>query len=354
MQAVAKRLEKMLETALNQLKLEQKMRKEGDNKLIDLELSLVNAEHALKSVEERHREEVANLEGRIKQLEQKLLDSRDGAEDKSLPVGKLQASAEHLEDQLKGLLDDVGSDKALGTKAHRPKREESRQGEQPARKRRKMNSKVLEELNDGYDEVLVVDEANEPEEEMGAGQDGVQDQDHDQDQDQDQEEEQYEEIDPKDISRCSVCSDEFPSARELTQHQKETDHGYSLSCKVCDKKFKTKYTLRSHEKVVHSDKMPFKCSKCDHRFKDEGSMRRHQANDDLHRRLEREKLSAVLMCNICGKTFPRNRRWCLDQHYMTHLAAKQLPCPVCGKMFSRKKTLAKHVVTCGGSLKQEA
>ena len=86
-----------------------------------------------------------------------------------------QASAEHLEDQLKGLLDDVGSDKALGTEAHRPKKEESRQGEEPTRKRRKMNSKVLEELNDGYDEVLVVDEANEPEEEMGAGQDGVQD-----------------------------------------------------------------------------------------------------------------------------------------------------------------------------------
>ena len=64
-----------------------------------------------------------------------------------------------------------------------------------------MNSKVLEELNDGYDEVLVVDEANEPEEEIGADrQDQVQDQDHD----QDQEEEQYEEIDPKDISRCYI------------------------------------------------------------------------------------------------------------------------------------------------------
>ena len=35
-------------------------RKEGDNKLIDLELSLVNAEHALKSAEERHREEVGS------------------------------------------------------------------------------------------------------------------------------------------------------------------------------------------------------------------------------------------------------------------------------------------------------
>ena len=38
---------------------------------------------------------------------------------------------------------------------------------------------------------------------------------------------------------------------------------------MCDKKFKTKYTLRSHEKVVHSDNMPFKCSKCDNRFKDQ-------------------------------------------------------------------------------------
>ena len=110
------------------------------------------------------------------------------------------------------------------------------------------------------------------------------------------------------VSRCSICSDEFASARELNQHQKETDHGYSLACKasifstssyssilyasfinatlnvkgkrgqspksyfscqVCDKKFKTKYTLRSHEKVVHSDNMPFKCSKCDNRFKDQ-------------------------------------------------------------------------------------
>ena len=41
--------------------------------------------------------QVANLEGRIKQLEQELLDSRDGAEDKSLPVGKLQVQVKTLE-----------------------------------------------------------------------------------------------------------------------------------------------------------------------------------------------------------------------------------------------------------------
>ena len=37
--------------------------------------------------------QVAQLEGRVKQLEQEVLDMRDGAdEDKLLPVGKLQVS----------------------------------------------------------------------------------------------------------------------------------------------------------------------------------------------------------------------------------------------------------------------
>jgi hypothetical protein len=28
------------------------------------------------------------------------------------------------------------------------------------------------------------------------------------------------------------------------------------------------------------------------------------------------------LCNICGKGFDRNRRWCLDQHYLSHLSSK--------------------------------
>ena len=93
-QAVAKKLEKMLETALNQLKVsiihiifhkldlhvlpqvEQRLRKEGDNKLIDLELSLVNAEHALKSADEKYEtlrqekdDKIAVLKSRVQLLE---------------------------------------------------------------------------------------------------------------------------------------------------------------------------------------------------------------------------------------------------------------------------------------------
>ena len=71
-QAVAKRLERMLETALNQLKVEQRLRREGDIKLIDLELSLVNSEHALKSSEERFDATLAEKEERIAALEAKL------------------------------------------------------------------------------------------------------------------------------------------------------------------------------------------------------------------------------------------------------------------------------------------
>jgi uncharacterized Zn-finger protein len=112
-------------------------------------------------------------------------------------------------------------------------------------------------------------------------------------------------------------SEEKPKLEPLEEHQKDTGNGYSLTCKICERKFKTKYTLKSHEERVHSDNMPFKCSKCDQPFKDEGSCRRHEANNVLHRRLE--KISSFLLCNICGKQFPRNRRWCLDQHLLTHL-----------------------------------
>ena len=52
-QSVAKRLEKMLETALNQLKVEQQMRKDSENKLMEFELDLVNKEHQIKSLEDQ-------------------------------------------------------------------------------------------------------------------------------------------------------------------------------------------------------------------------------------------------------------------------------------------------------------
>ena len=75
-QSVAKRLEKMLETSLNQLKIEQKLRKESENKLMDLELDLVNKEHLIRSLEDQivnikseKDEKIINLESTINFLQ---------------------------------------------------------------------------------------------------------------------------------------------------------------------------------------------------------------------------------------------------------------------------------------------
>ena len=75
-QSVAKRLEKMLETALNQLKVEQQMRKDSENKLMEFELDLVNKEHQIKSLEDQivnikseKDEKISNLESTINFLQ---------------------------------------------------------------------------------------------------------------------------------------------------------------------------------------------------------------------------------------------------------------------------------------------
>ena len=116
LQAVAKRLEKMLETALAQLKVEQGLRREGEGRLVELELSLVNAEHNLRSAEERFaniltekdarigelEEKVKVLEGLLQEKEQELLDSRDGFQEPG-HFESLQESAERFEMLLKNL-----------------------------------------------------------------------------------------------------------------------------------------------------------------------------------------------------------------------------------------------------------
>jgi len=322
LQAVARRLEKMLETALNQLKLEQKMRKEGDNKLIELQLGLVNAEHALAAAQEAHREdlvakerEVKVLQDRVNALEEQL--QRRGEEEQEEEVvemdgrtASLQQTAEKFEDRLKLLLDvDKDTEVIEGTGG---------------------NYGDYDEVE--MDDLGEVEPEVEPEVTL--------------------KEERFEEVDPRSISRCAACGDEFPSGRELTEHQKATGHGYSLACAICERKFKTKYTLKSHEESVHNDIKPFKCGKCEQRFKDEGSMRRHQANDRLHQRLDRERASPDLICNICGKKFPRKRRWCLDQHLLTHLESRRFPCTACGKEFPKRTLLDKHKADCD-PLKQE-
>jgi len=175
---------------------------------------------------------------------------------------------------------------------------------------------------------------------------------------------------------CGECGETFKGYKELTEHQRTATHGHLVGCKVCDKMFKTIANFRQHMKVVHSDATPFSCSKCGQKFKDQGSCLRHQTNNVLHQRLEAERASTCLACAICGKKFARNRRWCLDKHYLYHLntttntsntttttipsTSATIPvqtadsttnptatatintCDFCGKTFSKKGNLDRH------------
>ena len=179
----------------------------------------------------------------LQQKEQELLDSRDGLEElEKRPVSSLQETVDKFEDRLKNLLDTSGDI-----------------SEEP--------EASVGISDEDYDDLVMDDEDTNEVLEM---------------EEIVMKDETVEEFDPKNIIRCKVCENEFPNNKDLTDHQKETGHGYDLVCKVCERKFKTKYTLKSHMDTVHSDKMPFKCKKCDQRFKDDGSCRRHQANNALH------------------------------------------------------------------------
>jgi len=58
LQVVAKKLEKMLETSLHQLKLEQKLRKEGKEKIQSLEKQLTDLDQSWKVKEEEWHKQV--------------------------------------------------------------------------------------------------------------------------------------------------------------------------------------------------------------------------------------------------------------------------------------------------------
>merc|ERR1719342_1012737 len=147
---------------------------------------------------------------------------------------------------------------------------------------------------------------------------------------------------PTNSKQCGVCGEIFTTKGKLKQHQKEMEHEPRYECELCGKFFKTKGTKVAHKARIHSDVMPYKCSKCDKRFKDQGSCRRHEANDSVHIRNENIKHNPNLLCNICGKEFDRNRRWCLDQHYLVHLSSKKFGCDICSHSYRKESLLKEH------------
>ena len=151
-------------------------------------------------------------------------------------------------------------------------------------------------------------------------------------------------------THCRVCKKVFPNRESLSAHEQETGHDMKFPCSHCGKRFKQKVQAKRHEAQIHSTDMPFECNRCDRKFKSEFSWKRHQENDEIHQKMA--NWTPFLTCEICGKQFERRRKWCLDQHMLTHEKVKRFQCEICHKFFRTTNYLTQHVKACSG-IKQE-
>ena len=168
--------------------------------------------------------------------------------------------------------------------------------------------------------------------------------------------------------------------------------------------------MKRHEAQLHSSETPYKCrcsyhwycywcievfwiltkasllfSRCDRTFKSEYSWKRHQSNDEVHEKMENYKpfltcevpnhitpskkllkefftthahllgtlpiltlVSSHLPIQVCGKQFERRRRWCLDQHMLSHETERKFKCDICEKYFRNSSYLKTHRKACSG------
>ena len=145
---------------------------------------------------------------------------------------------------------------------------------------------------------------------------------------------------------CKVCNEVFINKYVLLEHEEKTGHYLKFPCSYCEKRFRQKIQVKRHEAQVHSDVMPFECNRCDRKFKSEFSWKRHQDNDEVHKKLE--NYTPFLSCEVCGKQFERRRKWCLDQHMLTHETTNKFPCDICGKYLKSNTYLIQHMKACSG------
>lgn len=440
MQVVAKKMEKMLETSLQQLKAEQNLRKEAEDKFKTLETKFKDYSVIADEVEAGNRRELAdreekilNLEASIEYLQQTLLQKEEELARKEQVIKKLRRRIDVFDDEnhrigtsletvnkfekrlsqlIKG--DGINEDvvkiekddfDSVVEQMERKSRNIIENVQSPRKKKSISPSKLpghsaieitpikstssanatdshnsmqesFEEGFHGFEPEDIADTGGEiskdneivihghnvvtqETEESWDESDYIMETEGEHNAKMEEDEEQKHDPEEKCCNanskikhktHCRVCKKVFPNRESLSHHEQQTGHDMKFPCSHCGKRFKQKVQARRHEAQIHSTEMPFECNRCDRKFKSEFSWKRHQENDEIHQRMA--NWTPFLTCEICGKQFERRRKWCLDQHMLTHEKEKRFQCEICLKFFRTTNYLTQHVKACSG-LKQE-
>ena len=164
--------------------------------------------------------------------------------------------------------------------------------------------------------------------------------------------------------RCDDCSHYCASKEEFKEHMANA-HGDGVQektnpCEICGNMFKSKYSLKAHVKLMHSEAEEFPCDQCGKVFRAKASLEYHTKvhNGDYPYR-----------CDECGNGFMRhdhmldcknahagifkfhcphcdyktNKERQYKRHITVHSNDKPFTCPICGHSSSTVGNLSSHV-----------
>jgi len=118
--------------------------------------------------------------------------------------------------------------------------------------------------------------------------------------------------------------------------ERGSENQTGTECDMCGKSFKTRFNLRRHVQMVHTQERSHQCKECSALFKLKSHLKAHV--EQVH---SAEKSQ---VCPLCSKRFwsASNLKRHVDE---AHLKLRAFTCEHCPKSFSSKYNLDRHVVT---------